>query len=312
MILEGQGQARLHLKFNPSWSYEWGPVHFASAWGGNPEKDALYLNVVPAHNDGKTVYRLNVKDVPVDGFWSISVYNAKGYFEPNPQNAYYAQQHHREGKRGWRNRHPVRRLRRRERELPADAAGLELPRAPLSPAPGNPRRVVDLSGAAGGEVKTPAFIRPAALRKDKPASGAPIGRRMAPKSEIGSVRLPAPRQSTLIQFPPNALNLFREVVSMSNEYALGYSIEEERRLAQQAEVFEPLTTGVFRHAGIGADMRVLDIGCGIGDVSIVAARMVGPGGTVLGIDRAEEFNPDCSPPRERFRCQQCRFCRHRH
>jgi hypothetical protein len=60
----------------------------ASAWGGNPEKDALYLNVVPARNDGKTVYRLNVKDVPVDGFWSISVYNAKGYFEPNPQNAY--------------------------------------------------------------------------------------------------------------------------------------------------------------------------------------------------------------------------------
>ena len=60
----------------------------ASAWGGNPEKDALYLNVVPGRNDGKTVYRLNVKDVPVDGFWSISVYNAKGYFEPNPQNAY--------------------------------------------------------------------------------------------------------------------------------------------------------------------------------------------------------------------------------
>ena len=60
----------------------------ASAWGGNPEKDALYLNVVPGKNDGKTVYRLDVKDVPVDGFWSISVYNAKGYFEPNPQNAY--------------------------------------------------------------------------------------------------------------------------------------------------------------------------------------------------------------------------------
>ena len=60
----------------------------ASAWGGNPEKDALYLNVVPDKNDGNTVYRLNVKDVPVDGFWSISVYNAKGYFAPNPQNAY--------------------------------------------------------------------------------------------------------------------------------------------------------------------------------------------------------------------------------
>jgi hypothetical protein len=60
----------------------------ASAWGGNPEKDALYLNVTPAKNDGKTVYKLHVKDVPVDGFWSISLYNDKGYFEPNPQNAY--------------------------------------------------------------------------------------------------------------------------------------------------------------------------------------------------------------------------------
>lgn len=60
----------------------------ASAWGGNPEKEALYLNVTPAKNDGTNVYRLNVKDVPVDGFWSISVYNAKGYFEKNPSNAY--------------------------------------------------------------------------------------------------------------------------------------------------------------------------------------------------------------------------------
>jgi hypothetical protein len=60
----------------------------ASAWGGNPEKDELYLNVFPTKNDGKTVYRLDVKDVPVGGFWSVSVYNAKGYYEPNPQNAY--------------------------------------------------------------------------------------------------------------------------------------------------------------------------------------------------------------------------------
>jgi hypothetical protein len=59
----------------------------ASAWGGNPEKDALYLNVTPAKNDGTTTYTLNVKDVPVGGFWSISVYNAKGYFEANAQNA---------------------------------------------------------------------------------------------------------------------------------------------------------------------------------------------------------------------------------
>jgi hypothetical protein len=60
----------------------------ASAWGGNNEKDALYLNNVPSKNDGSTVYRLTVKDVPVDGFWSVSLYNAEGYYQANPSNAY--------------------------------------------------------------------------------------------------------------------------------------------------------------------------------------------------------------------------------
>jgi hypothetical protein len=61
----------------------------AAAWGGNPDKDAIYLNVTPARNDGKTIYKLSVpKDVPADGFWSISLYNAKGYYEQNPYHSY--------------------------------------------------------------------------------------------------------------------------------------------------------------------------------------------------------------------------------
>jgi hypothetical protein len=60
----------------------------AMGFGGNPEKDALYLNVTPSKNDGTSIYRLMVKDVPVDGFWSISVYNAEGHFVKNAFDAY--------------------------------------------------------------------------------------------------------------------------------------------------------------------------------------------------------------------------------
>jgi hypothetical protein len=61
----------------------------AFAFGGNPEKDALYLNVAPSKNDGTTVHRLNVpSNVPVDAFWSISVYNAEGHFQKNALDAY--------------------------------------------------------------------------------------------------------------------------------------------------------------------------------------------------------------------------------
>jgi hypothetical protein len=63
-------------------------VGTALGWGGNPDKDAIYLNVTVPNNDGKTVYSLVVRDVPVDGFWSVSVYNAEGYFQKNPFDAY--------------------------------------------------------------------------------------------------------------------------------------------------------------------------------------------------------------------------------
>ncbi len=63
-------------------------VGSANAWGGNPQRDAFYLTVVQPQNDGTTVHRLTIKDVPVDGFWSVTVYNKDGFFTANEENAY--------------------------------------------------------------------------------------------------------------------------------------------------------------------------------------------------------------------------------
>jgi hypothetical protein len=66
------------------------PVRFllgtAFGWGGLPIEDAYYLNVNPNLPVG--AYRITVKDVPVDAFWSVSVYNKDGYFQKNDFNAY--------------------------------------------------------------------------------------------------------------------------------------------------------------------------------------------------------------------------------
>jgi SAM-dependent methyltransferase len=69
---------------------------------------------------------------------------------------------------------------------------------------------------------------------------------------------------------------------------LGHSAAELRRLIEQAAFFGDLTAEVFRSAGLGPGMSVLDVGCGVGDVAFLAAALVGPSGSVMGIDRAAE------------------------
>lgn len=69
-------------------------------------------------------------------------------------------------------------------------------------------------------------------------------------------------------------------------YALGHSDAELQRLIDQSRYLGDLTGEVLRRAGLAPGMRVLDLGCGMGDVSFLAASLVGPTGQVLGIDKA--------------------------
>jgi ubiquinone/menaquinone biosynthesis C-methylase UbiE len=77
-----------------------------------------------------------------------------------------------------------------------------------------------------------------------------------------------------------------DTVSKAQDYPLGYSAQESQRLADQAALIEETTADVLRRAGLRLGMQVLDIGSGAGDVSLLAAGIVGSDGTVLGIDKA--------------------------
>ena len=73
--------------------------------------------------------------------------------------------------------------------------------------------------------------------------------------------------------------------SSNGDYALGYTNFEHARLIRQAARIAPYTERLFREAGIGPGQRVLDLGSGVGDVSMLLARIVGPSGEVIGIER---------------------------
>jgi ubiquinone/menaquinone biosynthesis C-methylase UbiE len=74
----------------------------------------------------------------------------------------------------------------------------------------------------------------------------------------------------------------------SASYVLGYTPEERQRLIFRGAIWAEVTEDFLRRAGLSAGMRVLDLGCGVGDVAMIAARQVGEHGSVLAIDRSSE------------------------
>ncbi len=71
----------------------------------------------------------------------------------------------------------------------------------------------------------------------------------------------------------------------TSHYALGSTDAEHERLIRQAALLAPLTERFFREACIGPGQRILDLGSGVGDIAMLAARLVGPSGEVVGVER---------------------------
>src|SRR6266568_2097388 len=75
-----------------------------------------------------------------------------------------------------------------------------------------------------------------------------------------------------------------EIQSSAETYILGHTPEAFQRLLKQGQLFNPFTRRLLEDAGLRAGMKVLDLGCGPGDVSLIAAELVGEEGRVVGVD----------------------------
>ena len=75
---------------------------------------------------------------------------------------------------------------------------------------------------------------------------------------------------------------------MADGYILGSADPELRRLRTISALYRDVTRRWLKGAGIGAGMTVADVGCGPGDVALLAAGLVGSSGTVIGVDSAPE------------------------
>src|SRR5437762_11546940 len=67
-------------------------------------------------------------------------------------------------------------------------------------------------------------------------------------------------------------------------YPIGENESQTRRLITQAQLYNPSTRAFFQAAGIGKGMKVLELGSGVGDVSLVLAELVGPSGSIVGVE----------------------------
>ncbi|TMF45432.1 MAG: class I SAM-dependent methyltransferase [Chloroflexi bacterium] len=90
--------------------------------------------------------------------------------------------------------------------------------------------------------------------------------------------------SRVLDLDPDERNTTLTQSITNTSYVFGHSEEEIQRLVRQSRLFNPCTRRFLEQAGISTGMKVLDVGSGPGDVALLLADRVGPGGAVVGVD----------------------------
>ena len=85
--------------------------------------------------------------------------------------------------------------------------------------------------------------------------------------------------------------------SSTQAYVFGHSVGEAQSIQQLAQILAPVTRQFLEQAGLCAGMKVLEVGSGAGDVALLAAELVGPSGTVIGVDSNQAILETARAPR---------------
>jgi len=109
------------------------------------------------------------------------------------------------------------------------------------------------------------------------------------------------------RFPMVRANNLSGSGGANQAYVLGHSDQELARLNEQGRIVEPITRRFFREAGLVAGMRVLDVGSGAGDVSFLAADLIGDTGAIVGVDRSSSAVEVARARADAARCRNVYF-----